>query len=97
MLVGHDIAHDFYNHGVDVTLHQRSSTYIMSTKNGWDVLFKGSYEEGGPPTEVADLLTASFPHYLGKWMQKRATEYIKSLDQCVPLGYVLQPFVIMRF
>jgi hypothetical protein len=55
----------------------------MSTKNGWDVLFKGTYEEGGPPTEVSDLLTASFPHYLAKWIQTRATSYIKDLDKYV--------------
>ena len=25
----------------DVTIYQRSSTYIMTTKNGWEVNFKG--------------------------------------------------------
>jgi hypothetical protein len=25
----------------DVTMYQRSSTYVMTTKNGWDVLFAG--------------------------------------------------------
>ena len=31
---GHDIAQDFYEHGYDVTIVQRSSTYVMSSKAG---------------------------------------------------------------
>ncbi|KZT40144.1 FAD/NAD(P)-binding domain-containing protein [Sistotremastrum suecicum HHB10207 ss-3] len=77
---GHDIAHDFYNHGVDVTMFQRSSTYIMSTKNGFKVLFEGTYEESGPPTEIADRIIGSFPNRLTKLMHQRATKYIAQLD-----------------
>lgn len=36
-----------YEHGYDVTMVQRSSTYVMSSKNGLDVLLDGLYEEGG--------------------------------------------------
>ena len=53
---GHDIAQDFYEHGYDVTIVQRSSTYVMSSKAGLDVLLHGLYEEGGPDTEDADLM-----------------------------------------
>ena len=58
---GHDIAQDFYEHGYDVTLVQRSSTYVLSSKNGLDVLLSGLYEEKGPATEDADLIFQSYP------------------------------------
>ncbi|KAF9567988.1 FAD/NAD-P-binding domain-containing protein [Agrocybe pediades] len=77
----HDIAQDFYNYGVDVTMVQRSSTYIMSTKNGWPDLFKGTYEENGPPTDVADWLTASMPLYFGKVMIRGLIEKIAEKDR----------------
>jgi cation diffusion facilitator CzcD-associated flavoprotein CzcO len=44
---GHDIAQDFYENGYDVTLVQRSSTYVMSSEAGLQVLLGGLYEEGG--------------------------------------------------
>jgi cation diffusion facilitator CzcD-associated flavoprotein CzcO len=77
----HDISYDFYMHGVDVTMYQRSSTYIMSTKNGWAVNFSGTYEEGGPPTEVADLIVQSLPKYASKLLEIRATAVVKELDR----------------
>ncbi|KAF8345499.1 hypothetical protein F5887DRAFT_1074233 [Amanita rubescens] len=47
----------------DVTMYQRSSTYIMRTKTGWGVVFKGLYSEHAPPTDIADRLSASFLLY----------------------------------
>ena len=57
VIQAHDIAHDYYVHGVgtyffllifdhpytdkDVTLYQRSSTYVMSVKSAMDVFFAG--------------------------------------------------------
>lgn len=32
---GHDIAQDFHEHGYDVTIVQRSSTYLCPPKTGW--------------------------------------------------------------
>ncbi|KAK2460133.1 hypothetical protein APHAL10511_007812 [Amanita phalloides] len=59
----HDICEDYYYHGVDVTMYQRSSTYIMSVKNGMEILLEGLYaEEGVPPVEIADLINASYPN-----------------------------------
>jgi len=52
----------------------------MSVKHGWDVSFAGTYVEGGPPTEVADLLTVSWPHFLEKELNKRTTAIIKEMD-----------------
>lgn len=57
----HDIAHDLVEHGADVTIVQRSKTYVMSSEHGLAVQLAGVYEEGGPSTEDADLLGASWP------------------------------------
>ena len=44
---GLDIAQNFQENGYDVTLVQRSSTYVMSSEKGLQVLLAGLYEEGG--------------------------------------------------
>ena len=77
---GHDIAQDFYEHGYDVTIVQRSSTYVMSSKAGLDVLLGGLYEEGGPDTEDADLLFMSIPNAMLKRLHVDATKEIKKRD-----------------
>lgn len=77
----HDIAKDYYNHGVDVTMYQRSSTYIMSPKNGYDVLFKGLYYEAGPHTDIADRLGASLPLFMGLGLAQRGAKRILELDR----------------
>ena len=77
---GHDIAQDFYEHGYDVTIVQRSSTYVMSSKDGLDVLLKGLYEEGGPDTEDADLMFMSVPNAMLKRKHLDATKEISRRD-----------------
>lgn len=42
-----DIAQDYYEHGYDVTIVQRSSTLVISSKTIVDVLLSGLYNEGG--------------------------------------------------
>ena len=78
---GHDIAQDFYEHGYDVTIIQRSSTYVMSSKNGLDVLLGGLYEEGGPETEDADMIFMSIPNAMLKCMHVDATAEIEKRDK----------------
>ncbi|KAL5534810.1 hypothetical protein ACEPAG_1274 [Sanghuangporus baumii] len=78
---GHDIAHDHYTHGVDVTIYQRSSTYIMSTKEGMPRLMKGTYCEGGPPTDIADLVYHSYPNNLLRLLHARITKDIAEADK----------------
>lgn len=58
---GHDIAQDLYEAGAEVTMVQRSSTYIMSQENGIPAVFGLNYTESGPPTEYADLLASATP------------------------------------
>ncbi|KAL8659810.1 MAG: hypothetical protein Q9226_000238 [Calogaya cf. arnoldii] len=83
---GHDIAQDFYEHGYDVTIVQRSSTYVMSSRNGLDVLLGGLYEEGGPATEDADLMFMSIPNAMLKRMHQDATAEISRRDETMLKG-----------
>jgi cation diffusion facilitator CzcD-associated flavoprotein CzcO len=78
---GHDIAQDFYEQGADVTMVQRSSTYVMSSENGIAVLFAGVYEEGGPPVEDADMMFSSLPFPLVGELHKQATRVLADLDR----------------
>ncbi|KDR66366.1 hypothetical protein GALMADRAFT_162115 [Galerina marginata CBS 339.88] len=77
----HDIAVDYQQHGIDVAMFQRSSTYIMSTKNGWDVIMKGAYWEDAPPVDIVDRINASFPHHMATGLKQRETKYIAELDK----------------
>lgn len=43
----HDIAQDYYEHGYDVTIVQRSSTLVIASKTIVDVMLSGLYGEGG--------------------------------------------------
>lgn len=56
-----DIAQDLNDQGVEVTILQRSSTYVMSSLHGIRVMNAGLYEEGGPATAEADLEGAALP------------------------------------
>jgi len=77
----HDIAVDYYEHGVDVTMYQRSSTYVFSTKNGWNRIMRPAYWEGGPPVDVSDRLNASFPHFMAVNLNKRVMNQIAEDDK----------------
>lgn len=43
----HDIARDYYEHGYDVTMVQRSSTHVVTGRSLFGVLMKGIYDESG--------------------------------------------------
>lgn len=77
----HDIAADYYDHGIDVTMFQRSSTYIMSTRNGFKVIMNGTYEENGLPIEIADTIVASFPNLMMIQIGQRQVKDIAELDK----------------
>ncbi|KDR78644.1 hypothetical protein GALMADRAFT_244116 [Galerina marginata CBS 339.88] len=77
----HDICVDYANHGIDVTMFQRSSTYVMSTKNGVPILLGGLYSENGPPTALADKLNASMSNLLMAGVTYRASKMIADADK----------------
>ncbi|KAG1753130.1 hypothetical protein EDD22DRAFT_913834 [Suillus occidentalis] len=64
----------------DVTMVQRSPSYIMSTKEGMPRLM-AIFWEGGPPTDVADRVNASYPNALLKLVHKRVTKDIADADK----------------
>ncbi|KAJ3571074.1 hypothetical protein NP233_g3990 [Leucocoprinus birnbaumii] len=76
----HDISVDYANHGVDVTMFQRSPTYIMSTKRGLRMTLDDFYSEDGPSTEVGDRLVASYPNLLNVGISYRLTQKIAEAD-----------------
>lgn len=78
---GHDISKDLADHGVDVTMYQRSSTYVMSVSDGVRLVFGGLYYEGGPSPDVADRLNASLPIYLQKPLHQRIVKDIADKDR----------------
>ncbi|KAG6326957.1 hypothetical protein ID866_12132, partial [Astraeus odoratus] len=77
----HDLCSDYVDHGVGVTMVQRGPTYIMSTKEGIPRLIGGLYNEGGPPTDLADRLGASFPNHAAKLLHQRTTKDIAEADK----------------
>ncbi|KAJ3783361.1 hypothetical protein GGU10DRAFT_296283 [Lentinula aff. detonsa] len=78
----HDITADIYHEGIDVTMYQRSSTYVMSAAEGLQVYFGALYHENGPPIEVADLISASFPNAFSvHGFAQRTTNLIAGLDK----------------
>ena len=44
---GHDIAREYHEHGYDVTMVQRSSTFVVSVESVIDVALSGLYSEDG--------------------------------------------------
>jgi cation diffusion facilitator CzcD-associated flavoprotein CzcO len=58
---GHDVAQNYYENGAQVTMLQRSGTYVISAKTGLFMLHEGLYDEGGPPTDDADIFGQSLP------------------------------------
>lgn len=88
---GHDVAHDLANHGVDVTLYQRSPVYIMSAKNGC-AAFLGLYAEDGPPTDIADRLATSFPLHLAFLLHQRIVRQVAAADKDILDGLTKKGF-----
>ncbi|BGP11269.1 hypothetical protein JCM10049v2_007172 [Rhodotorula toruloides] len=78
---GHDIAADAYEHGLDTTIVQRSSTYVMSSEHGIPGLLNGVYEENGPPLDDADMMLASLPIDLLAEFHTEATKQIAIKDK----------------
>lgn len=64
-------------------MYQRSSTYVMTCKNGWERMMNPVYWEGGPPVDLADRLVASYPHLMNIELKRREARAIAEDDKCV--------------
>ncbi|KIJ18436.1 hypothetical protein PAXINDRAFT_167040, partial [Paxillus involutus ATCC 200175] len=82
---GHDIAQDFFNHGVDITMHQRSSTFVMSAEAV--AQFLGVYFKEGFPTDLADVYSTSLPNAAVRRIHQRTVPYTaETTDKAVLEG-----------
>ncbi|KXN82268.1 putative indole-3-pyruvate monooxygenase YUCCA11 [Leucoagaricus sp. SymC.cos] len=77
----HDIARDFCDHGIDVTMVQRGPTYVMSANPGWEFLNKGMYWEGTPPADTVDRIVAAFPRSVAIEFYQRRVKQLAELDK----------------
>ncbi|KAH7889081.1 hypothetical protein F5I97DRAFT_2006620 [Phlebopus sp. FC_14] len=71
---GHDITQDFFNHGVDVTIYQRSPTYIISVGAVPELL--GPHYQEGFPTHLADVYTTALPNAVVRRLHQRVVPHI---------------------
>lgn len=72
---------DFAKNGADVTMLQRSPTYVMSVDNGMKMLVSGLYSETAPPTDLADRIAESNPKLIAKLFHKRIIPDIAKADK----------------
>ncbi|KAF8333879.1 hypothetical protein F5887DRAFT_991728 [Amanita rubescens] len=93
----HDICEDYYNHGVDVTMYQRGSTYIMSVKHGMKILNGGLYAEDSVfPTEIADRISASYSNHFMEGYGYRTRIEIAEADKELLEGLQKRGFRLNR-
>lgn len=77
---GHDIAQDFTKHGIDVTMYQRSSTYVLSAKT-IALLLAGLFKEGAN-LEHADRVNASLTWPVIEMFHQRLTpHFAQTIDK----------------
>ncbi|TYL46344.1 NADPH-dependent L-lysine N(6)-monooxygenase [Nocardioides sp. BGMRC 2183] len=82
---GHDIAQELFEKGADVTMIQRSPTYVVSVA-GSALAMVGLYDETGPATDVADLIGASFPFKAVPEMHQGTTAAMAEHDKEILAG-----------
>ncbi|KAK4553520.1 hypothetical protein LTR86_009316 [Recurvomyces mirabilis] len=78
---GHDVAQNYHENGAEVTMLQRAGTYVISAKTGLFMLHEGLYDEGGPPTEDADIFGQSLPIPVQFALNVGGTEKIKQAEK----------------
>jgi len=83
---GHDLCHTYYENGYDVTMVQRSSTCVVSSKAITQIALGGLYDENGPPVEDADVWLHGTPSAVLKSMQVKVTELQNEHDKEVLKG-----------
>ena len=77
---GHDVAQELHAHGADVTIIQRSKTYVVSLKEAQSVY--AIYSEG-IPFEDCDLLATSFPYPLLQRSYQISTAKGREVDEAL--------------
>ena len=81
----HDICKALHDHGVDVTMVQRSTTHIVRSDSLMDIGLGALYSEqavaSGVTTEKADLIFASIPYAIMADFQRPLYDQIREQDK----------------
>ncbi|KPM44550.1 hypothetical protein AK830_g2052 [Neonectria ditissima] len=77
----HDIAQDFLEKGYEITMVQRSTTHVVSSKAITEIALKGIYSEDGPPVDDADMLIHGLPTPVLKAIQIKVGERQADCDK----------------
>ena len=77
---GHDVAQELHAHGADVTIIQRSKTYVVSLKEAQSVY--AIYSEG-IPFDDCDLLATSFPYPVLQRSYQMSTARGREVDKAL--------------
>ncbi|KAF7917780.1 hypothetical protein BELL_0204g00010 [Botrytis elliptica] len=77
---GHDIAQDLYEHGYEVTIVQRSTTYVIGTETSADAQ-SSLYGENGISTFDADMVFHSMPNPVLKKLNVEGTKKVAKIDE----------------
>lgn len=89
---GHDICVDFAQNGVDVTMLQRTPTFVMSVDKGQAVMVSGLYNENMRSVDVQDRLGESNPKFVVKLFHKRLVKVLEDQDQELLAGLTAKGF-----
>ncbi|KAG7091576.1 hypothetical protein E1B28_010598 [Marasmius oreades] len=79
---GHDIAQDFARQGIDVTMYQRSSTYVITAK-AVAMLLASFNESMMNQLEWADRMRVSLPYHVVTAIQQRVVPVFRGVDRDV--------------
>lgn len=77
----HEMAHDLYEHGADVTMLQRGATYVINFETFNDLWFGLYTEDQDLPIEFADQVAYSLPNLVGDDINKQLVELAKERDK----------------
>lgn len=78
---GHEMAHDLYEHGADVTMLQRGATYVITFETFNRLWFGLYHEDQQLPVEFADMVAYSVPNLVGDEINKELVELAKEEDK----------------
>ncbi|MFT3864955.1 MAG: NAD(P)/FAD-dependent oxidoreductase [Solirubrobacterales bacterium] len=77
----HEMAHDLYEHGAEVTMMQRGATYVINFDT-FNKFWFGLYtEDQDLPIEFADQVAYSMPNLIGDEINKQLVELAKEEDK----------------
>ncbi|KPI43444.1 putative indole-3-pyruvate monooxygenase YUCCA3 [Cyphellophora attinorum] len=75
------VSQSYYENGYDITMVQRSSTCVVSSRSITEISLAGVFYEGGPPVDDADLWLHGTPMPLLKLIQVGITSASNEMDK----------------